>query len=248
MTCGVYQIVNTATGQRYIGRAVNMRRRIGKHLTELRGRYHPNAHLQRSFEKYGEQAFRAAPVIICRPQDVAMYEHLLIMGYRSDDHAVGFNMTVATDDGILTHTPEARERIAHYNRTKKLKYERTPEIRARIGASLKGRPGANKGRVIPDDQRAKMSKAKKENWADPEKRSALEASRKNRSPEERAKTSKSITALWKDPDFRSKMSQPKSDEHRSRVSNSLKEKWKDPVYRAMMLETRRVAREKRMQK
>ncbi|MBB5180321.1 group I intron endonuclease [Planomicrobium koreense] len=54
---GIYLILNTATGKYYVGETVNLnRRRIG-HFSELRRNIHRNDHLQKSFNKYGEESF-----------------------------------------------------------------------------------------------------------------------------------------------------------------------------------------------
>lgn len=231
MHCGVYQIRNTATGQRYIGRAVNMRRRIGKHFTELRHGRHSNLHLQRSFVKYGEGCFVAAPMIVCRPEDVQFYEHLLIGGFRSDNPSVGFNRTVAIDNGILTHTPEARERIAEYNRTLKPKYERTPEIRARTAKSLTGRPGVNRGKKLSPEHCAKIGASKIGN---------KNRVGKTRSPEDRANIAASVRAFNLANPQAAQEQQAKATATRrttdKRVAASVKQKalWADPEYRTKM--------------
>jgi group I intron endonuclease len=200
MDCGIYQIRNIATGQRYIVRSVRVRKRIGRHFTELRGGYHTNLHLQRSFAKYSEGNFVGEPLIMCRPEDVMFYEHLLILGFRSDTEAVGFNKTIATDQGMLTHTPQARERIAEYNRTLKPKYERTPEIKERVAKSLRGRVGVNTGRTFDPEWRAKLAAARKALWADPERGARLRAARKSPSPEVRQKIAVSLRAYYAEKD------------------------------------------------
>lgn len=54
---GIYLILNTVTGKYYVGETVNLnRRRIG-HFSELRRNIHRNDHLQKSFNKYGEESF-----------------------------------------------------------------------------------------------------------------------------------------------------------------------------------------------
>lgn len=245
MNCGIYEIRNTATGQRYIGRAVHIPRRISKHLTELRGGRHYNLHMQRSFVKYGEGRFSARALIICRPEDLAIYEHLLIKGFRSDNGALGFNKTVATDHGILTHTDDAKARIAHYNRTAKPKYERTPEIRGRISIALTGRPSPKKGKPMSAEQRAKLSDAKKRNWADPEYRAQMTAKIhapgcRRLSAEVREKTAATLRARPKKerpPNVRVPR-ESMSTERRAAVAANIKALWANPEYRAMMKKAR----------
>lgn len=57
MSGGIYQILNSVNGNRYVGSAVNLRKRWQNHLSGLRRGQHPNRHLQRAYDKYGESAF-----------------------------------------------------------------------------------------------------------------------------------------------------------------------------------------------
>lgn len=51
---GVYGILNTATGKWYIGSSIELSKRMGRHLWELRSGRHHSPKLQRSFTKHGE--------------------------------------------------------------------------------------------------------------------------------------------------------------------------------------------------
>ena len=57
MKSGIYQITNQINGKRYIGSAVNLRRRWQRHLYRLGRERHRNQRLQRAFDKYEESAF-----------------------------------------------------------------------------------------------------------------------------------------------------------------------------------------------
>lgn len=53
----VYKIVNLVTGDCYAGHTVNLKRRKYQHFWHLRNNRHHSSHLQRAFNKYGEDAF-----------------------------------------------------------------------------------------------------------------------------------------------------------------------------------------------
>lgn len=53
----IYQILNIKNSKFYIGSAKNFKDRKRRHLQSLRNGNHFNAHLQRSFNKYGENNF-----------------------------------------------------------------------------------------------------------------------------------------------------------------------------------------------
>jgi hypothetical protein len=56
--CGVYQIKNKVNGKVYIGSTVqNFRDRLNIHLSVLRNNKHHSSHLQKSWNKYGEDNF-----------------------------------------------------------------------------------------------------------------------------------------------------------------------------------------------
>lgn len=54
---GIYFIQNNITNKTYIGSSADVDRRLRDHFNQLRGERHHNTHLQRSFTKYGEDAF-----------------------------------------------------------------------------------------------------------------------------------------------------------------------------------------------
>ena len=55
---GIYSILNTANGKRYIGQSVSLARRKSYHFNALRQSRHKNRHLQAAFNRYGSKAFR----------------------------------------------------------------------------------------------------------------------------------------------------------------------------------------------
>lgn len=56
--CGIYKIVCLVSGKEYYGSTIDWRTRKYNHLRNLRRGTHINPHLQNSFTKHGEAAFR----------------------------------------------------------------------------------------------------------------------------------------------------------------------------------------------
>lgn len=54
---GIYSITNQLNGNKYIGSSVNIAKRFREHIGHLRRRTHPNYHLQKAWDKYGENSF-----------------------------------------------------------------------------------------------------------------------------------------------------------------------------------------------
>lgn len=65
MTCGVYEIVNTVNGKRYVGSSVNIEQRWSAHKSNLRRGRHHSIHLQRAWDKYGEHSFTFSVIYEC---------------------------------------------------------------------------------------------------------------------------------------------------------------------------------------
>lgn len=72
---GVYMIQNILNGKRYIGSTNNFKRRINRHRSELRMGIHHSIHLQRAYNKYGEDKFVIVILEKCEP----IHDTLLIL-------------------------------------------------------------------------------------------------------------------------------------------------------------------------
>lgn len=57
MTSGVYCILNTITGKRYVGSAINLHERLRDHKYQLCKKIHCNTKLQNTWNKHGEKVF-----------------------------------------------------------------------------------------------------------------------------------------------------------------------------------------------
>lgn len=93
MTIGIYAIVNTATGQRYIGQSTGIETRWRKHVYDLRRGNHHGEYLQRSWKKYGEHVFCIEILEVCQPDKKILCdrEQYYIDLYRAAVRRFGFN-------------------------------------------------------------------------------------------------------------------------------------------------------------
>ena len=64
---GIYKIVNTINGKKYVGSAVNISTRWGIHKRELNNNTHHSIKLQRAWNKHGESAFEFSVIEECEP-------------------------------------------------------------------------------------------------------------------------------------------------------------------------------------
>lgn len=67
---GIYQIRNLENGKIYIGKTEKpFRRRFNEHRNDLKKKKHINIHLQRAYERYGENTFVFEAIEICGEND-----------------------------------------------------------------------------------------------------------------------------------------------------------------------------------
>lgn len=117
---GIYSIKNLKSGRMYIGSSYNIRARWNKHKRDLRRGKHHSLPLQRAFDKYGEQSFEFKMLIICRQQDMLLYEQRAIDAFNSCDN--GYNVSkIAGSRAGVKHAPEviAKLKLAAKNRAPK---------------------------------------------------------------------------------------------------------------------------------
>lgn len=78
MNAGIYEIVNTVNGKRYVGSAVNFSFRWRNHRSLLRRGAHHSRHLQSAWAKHGEDTFEFRKLIVCSKEDLIVYEQYAI--------------------------------------------------------------------------------------------------------------------------------------------------------------------------
>lgn len=74
MPSGIYEILNTANGKRYIGSAADLRVRMSVHRSTLNAGAHHSRYLQAAWGKYGADAFAFRTLLVCAPRDLLMFE------------------------------------------------------------------------------------------------------------------------------------------------------------------------------
>lgn len=127
---GIYRIINTLTGDIYVGSAARLLARKKTHFSKLRCQTHENKHLQNAWNKYGAESFDFDVIeYVADTSALLMREqhHIDLLKPRYN-----INLTVSS-------SPNAGGRL-------------TEEHRRKISASRKGQ----KGRPITKEQLLKM--------------------------------------------------------------------------------------------
>ena len=78
---GVYEIVNTITGDCYIGSTVDLDKREKQHFRESTWKHNPNKQLYKDMKQYGKDNFLFKPIQLCNPYELKKYEQIAIEKY-----------------------------------------------------------------------------------------------------------------------------------------------------------------------
>lgn len=176
MKTGIYQIVNLVNGKRYIGSALNLRKRINKHRSELNLKRHHAPHLQYSWSKYGEDSFKFEVLLYCEKEELIYYEQVYINSLNPEYNAakvagscLGTKRTAeqckAISERLMGHatSEETKEKIRIGNQQKNI----SEEHKLAISAFQKDKPKSIETRAkmsawqidrkLPEESKLKMS-------------------------------------------------------------------------------------------
>lgn len=128
----LYKIVNNVTGDVYIGQTSDKVRRFSKHRCTLRDGTHCNRFLQRSYHKYGPEAFRYELIVEADSTDNANRLEIELIEQLRKSLTV-YNLRTGGKNGTLSE--ETKRRIGDANRGKK----RTSETRRLLALAVLGK-------------------------------------------------------------------------------------------------------------
>lgn len=190
----VYKITNMENGKYYIGSAKSFALRKWQHRNDLRKGVHKNPHLQASWNKYGPDAF-VFEILEEVPEGVHAYTventYLAVCVGKPDCYNV--NTDAFTPRLGIKHTARTRAKIsaavqAAVAAGRAGKFKRTPELLAKLSASLKGNKNALGYKRTAAEKEASRARALgNQNWLG-----------RNHSEESKEKMSRKIRAILPD--------------------------------------------------
>ena len=124
--CGIYKIVNTATGQCYVGQSQYMKKRLKEHFRLLRKNKHTNPHLQNSYNRYGEENFYGAIEAECENlEELDRLEEAFLQGAAWFDEPAVYNIADFAKAPMRgkTHSAEIKEKIRLGRRATTFNYQ-----------------------------------------------------------------------------------------------------------------------------
>lgn len=133
-TCGIYKIVNTATGQCYVGQSQRVKKRLKEHFRLLRGNKHTNPHLQNAYNRYGAGCFYGVLEVECSDaEEMDRLEEAFINGAAWFEEKTVYNIADFAKAPMRGkhHSEEARERIRLGRRACNFDFK-SPEYRATL--------------------------------------------------------------------------------------------------------------------
>lgn len=120
---GVYKISNTVSGKCYIGISKHCNQRVSQHISMLRRGKHDNHHLQRAWDKYGEESFTFSLIEKFDMNEVDK-EHVLLREIYwidfYDSYRHGYNQSKGGDGSPFVQFSEERnKKISESSRGRK---------------------------------------------------------------------------------------------------------------------------------
>jgi group I intron endonuclease len=181
---GVYILEHTASGKQYIGSSGDITQRLRKHREALRRGKHHSPHLQHAWAKYGAQAFAARVLLRCSVDNLFFYEQCCL-----DAFSPAFNGSKSASGPVKFGSKLPPEWVAKV----------AASVRARYAAGFM--PVAAGWKYVTAEANSKRAL---ERWADPAKRTQIEASMKKafNTAEMRATRSENTKKLWAEPLYR----------------------------------------------
>ncbi|PFA84002.1 GIY-YIG nuclease family protein [Bacillus thuringiensis] len=142
----IYKIENLANGKVYIGQTrVGYEKRINEHLYGLRRNTHKNDHLQRAWNKYGEEYFEFSIVEKCKIEDLDQLEVKWIAHYRNT--LVAYNCESGGNKNKV-HSEYSLKKISKASREKWNDPKYAKKMRKKLTETHRGKNNVNAKRII----------------------------------------------------------------------------------------------------
>jgi group I intron endonuclease len=129
--CGLYKLVNKATGQCYVGQSQRCKKRIKEHFRLLRWNKHTNPHLQNAYNKYGAENFCGEIEVECENlEELDSLENAFLKKEAWFEEPTVYNIADFAKAPMRgkTHSEEVRQRIRLGRRASTFDYS-SPEYK-----------------------------------------------------------------------------------------------------------------------
>ena len=228
---GIYKIVNTVNGHKYVGSGMSIKGRWRTHLHYLRQNKHHSPYLQRAWNKYGEKSFEFIIIEECEPTKEVLLDREQF--WIDELHAygeTGYNGTPKAANSLgYKHTAESREKMKETNKGRPPMSEEMKEFHRQrmIGNTFSVGNTTRKGVKCTPEQIEKNRQAHIGIFPSEEARKNMSKAQKGKkmSDEARAKISAGL---------RGKTSSPESIEKRTASLKANRDKFAEEVTVAVL--------------
>lgn len=151
---GIYRIVNLVNGKAYIGQTKEkFQRRYWLHRWELRKGKHDNKHLQRAWDKYGEENFVFEIVEVLPLEEIDDREKYWIDWQRKQKEGCYSIQDGGQPENLNDYiSPEIRKRQGELNRKRMLGSKLSDETKAKMSKTRKGKRVYRSNDTLTDEQ------------------------------------------------------------------------------------------------
>lgn len=156
--CGVYLIRNLINGKIYIGKAIDIHRRIMAHIYNLTAKRikEENPHFIAAWCKYGRLNFAYCILEECSFEQLKEKELYWIDHYKSTDSKIGYNKRRDSEGGMIPHV-ETRTKLSAALHKRYSNQENRDKVGRRAKAFWKSNPDIKASMAI----KVKQAKQKK---------------------------------------------------------------------------------------
>lgn len=206
--CGIYCIENKVNNKKYIGQTINIKMRWRYHYNILKRGKHDNVHLQKSWDKHGEENFEFIVLEECHVDLLLERENYWMEFHKTLDSEYGYNKKSSDgklNEEIKTKISESKKgsKASEESKTKMSNSHRkfnSEETRKKISNSQKGRVQSKEtrekiskkavGRKHTEESKEKMSKSRTGGKRSEETKAKMSKSAKGATRKHKTSTSK----------------------------------------------------------
>ncbi len=209
MNSGIYKIINIVNNKCYYGSSKNLDKRKKKHFKELSSNKHKNNHLQKSYNKHGEENFLFECIEPCEVKNLMNIEQQYLDQF--------------WDGGIMCYN------IAKFASAPMRERKHSQETKDKLSKAMSGENGPWFGKSLPEEVKIKIGNASRGRTVSKENKKSLSNLRKkewnDKTEQDKSKILKQLR--WNAKNVNGMKNKQHTEETKEKLSKTIKEKYKN---------------------